>query len=223
MNPPYLSRARLRRVGHAAALLPLLTPQRNTLGASHNLVWALFGDHAERQRDFLFRETGPGEFMLLSARPPTNGTGLFEIATPKPFEPKLRPGQTLQFDLRVNATVDVPGRDGKTRKVGVVSHALFGGNRGIDRESRAQEAALSWLARQGEKHGFELNRSHSHLVRWQTQAVDRKRDQKATLEILDIQGLLTVKEPEAFLRKVREGFGRSRGFGNGLMLVRRAS
>jgi CRISPR system Cascade subunit CasE len=39
--------------------------------------------------------------------------------------------------------------------------------------------------------------------------------------VLDINGVLTVKDPERFLVALASGFGRARAFGYGLMLIRR--
>ena len=42
------------------------------------------------------------------------------------------------------------------------------------------------------------------------------------LSIIEFDGLLTVRNPDVFVEKMARGFGRGKGFGLGLMLVRRA-
>src|SRR5262249_28384001 len=91
VTPLYLSRARLRREVPSAALRTILVPDGDSqrVAAGHKLVWTLFADAPERQRDFLWREAAPGEFYLLSRRPPADVHGLFDVDPPKVFAPAL--------------------------------------------------------------------------------------------------------------------------------------
>lgn len=40
--------------------------------------------------------------------------------------------------------------------------------------------------------------------------------------ILDMTGQFTITDPDAFVTKLQQGFGRAKSFGCGLMLIRRA-
>ena len=97
----YLSRASLKRDASVAALAPLLLGKSGRGGHTgqpgHHLVWSLFADGPDRQRDFLWREMDTGVFLILSARPPEDRHGLFEIAEPKPFTPTLEPGDPTEI------------------------------------------------------------------------------------------------------------------------------
>ena len=87
-NPMYLSRVRLRRSAQINALLPLLL-EGNPHGQhpDHHLMWYLFAEgDGTRERDFLWRRTGGGAYLILSARPPQDALHLFQIDEPKPFE-----------------------------------------------------------------------------------------------------------------------------------------
>jgi len=68
----YLSRLRLSRAPSARALDALLNPAEPgpRIDAHHRLLWAVFADSPDRQRDFLWREEGDGLFLTLSARAP---------------------------------------------------------------------------------------------------------------------------------------------------------
>src|SRR4051794_2426010 len=116
-DTPVLARARLRRNVPAQALARVLVPedQGARLGTAHALVWALFADTPDRRRDFLWRETQPGEFLILGNRPPTDLHGLFDLEY-KQFAPALRPKQRLRFDLRFNPVVSIPGARGSRGK-----------------------------------------------------------------------------------------------------------
>ena len=39
--------------------------------------------------------------------------------------------------------------------------------------------------------------------------------------VLDLEGLLEIRDPERFLAALAQGFGRAKAFGCGLMLIRR--
>jgi CRISPR system Cascade subunit CasE len=145
------------------------------MDAHHRLIWALFGDRPDRQRDFLWRSEGKGCFLVLSHRPPAaDGAGLFDPPEIKDFAPDLRPGDRLAFVLRVNATQT--RKTGRLRKSGkphthhidIVMDRLFPvagqtdlpegeiSRRPALRHEMATVAAREWLARQGERNGFML-------------------------------------------------------------------
>ena len=96
MSELWLTRARLRRSGSAAALAPLLT-EYGRLDQGHAVVWSLFADAPDRRRDFLWRETESGLFYLLSTRMPVDAHQLFDMDPPKSFSPRLTAGCRLQF------------------------------------------------------------------------------------------------------------------------------
>lgn len=249
--PRYLTRARLRRDVPAETLRAMLEPggESRRAATGHGLVWALFDDSPERTRDFLWREADPGVFYLLSARPPVDRRGLFRVDEPKPFAPALAVGDRLAFALRVNATVARPAGPGaRGNPCDVVMNAL----RDVppDERARVRRAVLprvahDWLARQGERGGFALpdvgteasggGESDDGPDDWSAPAgvralgyrtlrVDRgRRTEPMCVGVLDLEGMLEVRDPARFVEALGRGFGRAKAFGCGLMLVRRAS
>ena len=233
----YLTRAVLDRNAGAAAVVPLLDPPDpdQAFDAHRRLVWALFPGRQAR-RDFLWRADGRGRFFVLSHRPPVQ-CDLFRPLDTTDFTPVLAVGDRLSFVLRVNATKDrrVPEEpDGRRpdRRVDLVMDALHGeagqtdtgrdraGGRPGKRMEIADRVAAGWLAGQGNRHGFVLDRvrAEDYAVR----RISRGRQNPATLGVLDLSGRLTVREPAAFVAALGAGFGRARAFGCGLMLIRRA-
>lgn len=237
--PPFLSRVRLARTASVQALAPLLlgggAGGHGSIDADHRLVWSLFADGPDRRRDFLWRRMDDGAFLVLSARPPEDGHGLFEIDEPKPFAPALEPGDRLRFSLRANPTVRP--RDGERRHAprhDVVMDALNRRPAGARAEQRAaaiREEGLAWLARRGEAAGFAVRegetgvegyRQHSIGRRRPRNASEAKRPKPMTFSTLDFDGVLEVRDPPVFVAAVARGFGPAKAFGCGLMLVRRA-
>ncbi|HEU4629334.1 MAG TPA: type I-E CRISPR-associated protein Cas6/Cse3/CasE [Gemmatimonadaceae bacterium] len=247
--PMYLSRARLRRDVPAAALRAVLAPEgaAERAATTHRLVWTLFADSPERERDFLWREAEPGSFYCLSSRPPVDRHGLFDVDPPKAFAPALSAGDRLGFALRVNATVARGGRprtDGQSGVRGkpcdIVMDALCRApelSRPEARQRLLVPVAHDWLARQGSKHGFclpPLPQPHTvedsddvddgpfRVTGYRVLAIDRGRKARPLRAgVLDLEGVLEVSDPARFVEAVRHGFGRAKAFGCGLMLIRR--
>ena len=235
----YLSRARLRPDLAARELArALLGGDRDaSVAAGHRLIWTLFGDDPDRRRDFLWREETPGalaetRFYLLSARPPEDRLGLFELDPPKPFAPELRPGDRLRFSLRANPVVTRKDTEGRPCRHDVVMDALQ--RRGIGSGARAehrwpvlQEAGRAWLERQGERSGFRLvidgeGRPALRVDGYDQRVIPRERARPAVFSVVDFEGVLEVADPSSFLAALTRGFGKAKAWGCGLMLVRRA-
>ncbi len=238
MSAWYFARARLRRdlEGRRLAAALLARDADATVAAAHRLVWTLFGDGPDRRRDFLWRERTPGglattTFYLLSARPPEDRYELFELDPPKPFEPRLRPGDRLGFALRVNPVVSRRRPDGRLERHDVVMDALHRagigpGARAAARFEVAAQAGRAWFETQGERHGFRLVRDAADQPRLRVDGYDqrvipRPRAKPVVFSVLDLEGELEVVDPEALVAGVRRGFGKAKAWGCGLMLLRR--
>jgi len=227
----FLGRARLRRDAPAQALARLLVPDDGAarVAASHHLVWSLFADTPDRRRDFLWREEAPGQFMTLSSRPPSDEHSLFTVDY-QPFAPALDPGDHLSFSLRANPVIarqTTPGQRG--RRHDVVMDALYrseGVDRASERPNLIATAGTAWLARQGEAHGFApayaVTVDGYETVRIAREAARGSKAPPIRFGRLDIAGVLKVTDPPLFLAALAAGFGKSRAFGCGLMLIRRA-
>ena len=227
----YLSRVRLRRDASIRVLAPLLLGDIGRGGPSrqpgHHLVWSLFADGADRQRDFLWRETGEGVFLILSARLPEDRHGLFEIDDPKPFTPALESGDRLGFSLRANPVVRRrhPSRR-RSVKHDVVMDALRShakGERAVQRFETIREQGFAWLDRQGTKAGFRIDSADVAVDGYDQHRIARTGSAPAMLySTLDFEGILTVSDPVTLLPAIAHGFGAAKAYGCGLMLIRRA-
>ena len=227
----FLSRVRLKRGASIAALAPLLLGETGRAGATrqsgHHLVWSLFADGPDRTRDFLWREMDTGVFLVLSARPPNDQHGLFDIAEPKSFAPALEPGDRLRFSLRANPVIRRrnPSRRRST-KHDVVMDALRprpDGERAHYRYTAIEEQGFAWLERQAAKAGFLVQSGKVNVDGYQQHRISRKGSPRPmSFSTLDFDGLLTVTDPAPLLPAIARGFGASKAYGCGLMLIRRA-
>lgn len=219
----YLSRLRLSRAPSARALNEILNPGEPglRLDAHHRLLWVAFADSADRRRDFLWREEKAGEFLTLSARPPARND-LFEEPDVKAFAPQLAAGERLAFALRANATREKKGV-GRVDVVVDALHALPKGARAPERMALAQREGAAWLTRQGDAAGFRpIGVAVGDYSVMALPGHRGRRKGQPQFGILDMTGMLEIIDPEAFLARLAQGFGRAKAFGCGLMLIRRA-
>lgn len=191
----------------------------------HQGVWKLFSNGEQRPRDFLFRVDRQGGRPLvftLSERPPRDSTGLWSIAT-KPFDPELEAGDRLAFRLRANPTIR---RKEAGAKAGERCDAVYDQRRrdkaaGVERtvQEVAQEVGERWLARKGVEGGFRV-----HQMAVDGYEIHRFPKKGATISVAtcDLEGLLEVTDVAAFGNTLKNGIGSAKGFGCGLLLVKRA-
>jgi CRISPR system Cascade subunit CasE len=220
------------------------------VSTGHRLIWSLFaGDGSLTSRDFLWRQDDNGVFYTLSKRPPPENHALLEVDPPKPFAPMLAAGDRLRFSLRANPTVSRPlddfrsairdplsKRSRKTAHDDIVMRALHtipSGMRAKARGEVIESAGRTWLERQGRNSGFALPLSAGSndleagfpILRIDGYQVLRpprsKSGNQMRIGVLEFTGILTVTDPELFLRAVIRGFGRAKAYGCGLLLIAR--
>ena len=203
--------------------------------ANHQLLWRLFGD--AEQRSFLFRQEteldqlspdqvprGLPLFYVLSKQIPVAVPGLLELET-KPFSPLLVAGDRLTFRLRANPTISRKTEAGRSARHDVLMDAKTKcRHQGIvdprEVQGHMDEAAIKWLDNQSAKSGFILE-SLPQLTGYRQHAIQRK-GTEIRFSSIDYEGILKVTTPELFKEVLCWGLGRSKAFGCGLLMVRRA-
>lgn len=189
----------------------------------HHTVWEMFGDRPDRDRDFLYRldsQRGKPILWTLSEREPDAPRALWNLEARK-VEPDLRPGDLLELAVRVNPVVC---RNGKRHDV-VMDRKLRSGWKSKARDDRETEAAvvqaalLEWLAARSERLGVRIHRLLAEGYR--VSRFPKPSGKKVHLGTCDLSALVEVKDPVRFLDAWRTGLGPAKGFGCGLMLIRR--
>lgn len=198
----------------------------------HQALWKLF-DVAKKDRtdraEFLFRTESKNRlpaFYLLSQRQPLDHAGLWDIES-KPYQPDIQVGNRLAFKLRVNPVVTRAGEAGsRSKRHDVVMDAkrqmnwkhLPEGQRPT-LASLAQKAGETWLQARAERLGCKFDDA---AVRADGYLTWRKHSAKSIeLSMLDLEGCLTIVDPARFTDALLKGVGPAKGFGCGLLLVRR--
>jgi len=199
---------------------------------THQLLWQLFPDSPEATRDFLYRldesRRGLSIYLVSSREPRTNGLP-WRIET-KQYTPKLKSGQRLRFSLRANPVVTRPSSDGKRR----LRHDVIMDEKHRQRQSSDEtqtivdqklvaEVGFNWLVQRSEKNGFIVRPENVFVFGYRQHRLEKPgRKSSIRYSSIDYHGRLTVSEPELFIRTLFKGIGRSKAFGCGLMLVKRA-
>ena len=187
----------------------------------HALIWKLFpGDGAAR--DFVFRRLNDEcTYYVVSARPPQPESGLFQIQS-KPYAPRLEKGEWLRFELRANPTVSVRREQGRSQRHDVLMNA----KRSINPEQRNEMASVlasagkDWLLNRAEQLGLAI-REETLLQDGYRQHQLMRKGSNIRYSTLDYQGIAQVTDPDCASKALLEGVGHSKGFGCGLLLVKR--
>ena len=205
-----------------------LDPTARRRGASaeysiHQLVADWFGDRNDR--GYLFRVTdgdhraGRYGVLALSAeaplgRLPERAFGMTEAVESRPYDVKLAMGQTLDYEIRINATrVVTDSRGMKTRRD--VWDAAFEEDPG--RSESPNDVYRGYLGRKLHESARiqECRITERSLLRIRRPGGGRP----IQIVAANLIGLLRVDDPDSFLTGVFQGFGRAKAFGCGLMCM----
>lgn len=190
------------------------------LDGGHRLVWRLFADNPEAPRDFLFRASENGQFLIVSARQPIFDDRIWAIKS-KPYDPVVRTGERYGFALRVNPTIAVSQPDRKpSLRVDVLMRAKHSNGGPLTPEAR-ETVALDWLDQKLQRNGASIERDYCQVLEYSQIHPPRKnRHAKATLSVIDTEGVLTVTDPDRLIKALTNGIGHGKAFGLGLLLLR---
>ena len=223
----WMTRAELRRDDAASAALVSLLRDAGGRDMGHRLVWTLFSDDPDAARGFLYREAEVGSYLIVSDRPPVDPKGLWSLQS-KPYAPDLRAGMRLGFALRANPTrwVKTSERPQGTR-VDVVMHAkkasLAASEKVVWGPDAIERVALGWLFEREARLGIRFDRALCAAGGYRQVVIARGDERPIRFSVIDYEGVFDVVEPEPLLDAARNGLGRAKAHGCGLLLIRPAN
>jgi CRISPR system Cascade subunit CasE len=202
----------------------------------HALIWRLFPGNG-MERDFLFRRQkegrGPLSYYVVSRRLPQPVSGMLTVQS-KPYQPELAIGDWLRFDVRANPAIARSSEAGPSRRHDVLMDAKRlveqsetgsepGGSNRASRVKEAMDAAaLQWLISRAPAWGLSI-REESLLTSGYTQHRLQNQGRQIAFSSLDYHGLAQVTDPERLVKTLTTGVGSARGFGCGLLMVKRVN
>lgn len=189
----------------------------------HALIWRLFpGQGAER--DFVFRrlDEPPNSYYVVSARPPAishEDSGLFHVRS-KPYRPAVQMGELLRFELRANPVISRRSARGRSQRHDVLMQAKRSAPPGADLAEALEAAGRVWFMERAAHWGLAVHEA-SLLQSGYTQHRLRRKGQDIHFSSLDYQGVAQVTDAAKLAQALLQGVGHAKGFGCGLLLVKR--
>jgi len=184
----------------------------------HQAIWDLFSDGPDRKRDFIYRLENIGKLPLIYAvsnRKPANS--LWSIET-KEYDPKIPCGARLGFILRGNPTVK---REGKRHDV-IMDYKKHRSNKpqNTSNSESVQNIGRKWIESRSEKYGFHIEQVRVDGYR-QNSFVKKNSVTEIRYSTLDFNGIVSIIHSGLFQKTLFNGIGAEKGFGCGLMLVKK--
>jgi CRISPR-associated protein Cas6/Cse3/CasE subtype I-E len=215
MSDPTLSRALLR-----------LKPARGWTWEylTHQLVADLFGDRSDR--GYLYRVTrerpGGVEVLVLSAdsplppdRLPVRDWGAAVDVQSKPFLPDLIAGQSLDFEIRLNATQVVTDEHAGRKQRTDVWEAVWRADKQTSRTPN--DVYGEYLRRKLEDAAEVLTLRMTE--RGEVRARRGDRVDSIRFVAVNVIGTLRITDASRFLKIMSDGIGREKAFGCGLLCL----
>ncbi|MGH0036462.1 MAG: type I-E CRISPR-associated protein Cas6/Cse3/CasE [Myxococcota bacterium] len=204
----------------------------------HQLLCRVFGGAQAGKFQFRYRAgTSTASFYALSREIPDADRDGYWMRRTKRFEPVLRAGDRLIFSVRVNPTINRSGgprtgggKRAPRRRRDLVYEGIRrereASGRTPDRNAIAQRVGERWLDERLPGWGFDIDRAADGerpdvLCTGYRQHRFHKRGHDIAISTLDCHGIGTVVDPGRFLELLGTGLGPSKGFGCGLLLIRR--
>jgi CRISPR system Cascade subunit CasE len=214
--------------------------------ANHQWLWKFFPSSADQRRDFIFRRHEHEQmpcFYVVSQRPPTAFSEAWQVKSRR-YDPRLKEGQRLLFQLRANPVITKKNADGKSQRHDVVMEAKkrLLTEHGFNNKAKwadwndeskkpllyelVQKHCADWLDGVAKKNGFKVaptdeeEPQHKLQVDAYEQCKAVKRAHNIHFSTVDFSGELLVTNPAVFNLALYNGLGHAKAFGCGLLLVR---
>ncbi len=203
--------------------------------AIHQAVWGFFIGDPDKERDFLYRydsKNGEPVVYIVSKTKPVSQRGVW-IVDSKEYAPVLSKGDILGFSVRVNPVITRSFTNEKTGKSVHKRHDVVmdyktkcrEDGKPFSYEAAMSEAGTQWLVSRSEKHGFSVHVSSLVVEQYERRVfakpTESGKKKEAVIATMDLTGVLEVTDSEKFLEILYSGIGPAKGFGCGLMLVKR--
>lgn len=236
----FITKANLRSVerGGSGALSAFLAETATRIGQAHHLVWTCY--ETQEGRPFLYRMTGPSPrqpILIVSEIAPKDHHSLWDMEVkPYTLRDNLRDGDRLHWSLRINAVVSRRTKEGASRstKHCIVDHARQSGAQGHNLDI-AMQVLPQWLKPRLANNGLDCDdekvvvESYSKMQFARSPVSDPHTAHRPSgkdsirLGVSDVIGSGTVTDAVKLRELLVKGLGHGRGYGCGLLLVRRAA
>lgn len=224
----YFSKVELKR---SAAMNRLAVLIGGNEYRDHQILWKLFP--GMEKRDFIYRRedrNGWPCYYVVSVSNPIVDDEKVWIVQSKEYAPKVQAGRRFSFSLRANPVRSKPpGREGKrgVRHDVVMAAKTRLEQDGVPKDQMKRTAELAaeegwkWLSTRASKHGFTVEKEKVRVDGYRQHWLSRRGHEPIRFSTLDFHGVLTVEDSGRFLETLYQGLGPAKGFGCGLLMIRR--
>lgn len=187
----------------------------------HRELWGLFPDTPDAGRSFLFCDMGDGRtvFLLSEKRPVENESWVVET---KEYNPCFENGDLFCFRLCANPT-KANSKTGRHQRHDVVmdmKKSLRDSGYEVDMNHIVHESIAQWIRRKGMLNGFETD-TGSLIIHSYDRSEFNNGEKNIVISTAVIEGVLRVTDKEKFLEVLKKGIGSAKGFGCGLLMIKR--
>ena len=178
----------------------------------HGMVENCFPAKTERDLWRIDEMNGVPHLLLLSGEKPNLTSLTAQIGFPgmegetrdcQKLLDRILTGSIWQFRLAANPVTSIPQPDQRRGKIAAITIA---------------ERQREWLIRQGNRNGFLPVQGQFDVIRSEWK-IFRNKGRTVSVLCVTYEGLLTVTDAEAFKTALRNGIGRGKAYGMGLMTV----
>jgi CRISPR system Cascade subunit CasE len=198
---------------------------------AHQQIWKLFSKGEKKDRDFIYRRddaNGLPVFYTVSKNIPEDSKGIWSVQS-KTYAPKLKAGQELAFQLLANPVRTKKDEKGKAKRHDVVMEAKLKQKESDTAEEEhkpipviVQEEGVKWLESRSTANGFSIDTSKISAGSYlKHRYYKKKSENEISFSSIDFSGILTVTDTETFINALYKGIGHAKGFGCGMMMVRK--
>lgn len=181
----------------------------------HRVLWKLFTEDVEANRDFLFRveqsDRTSAAILMQSNREPETASSAARILACREYPLSLQTGQRLRFLLVANPVKMINDKGGRRNSEGEPKKCRVP----LVRE----EDQRAWIERK-----LQDAASLESLVIdpvFPLRFRKSKEDRVGKIQPVGFQGVLSVKEPDALVGLIQAGIGPAKAFGCGLLSLAR--
>lgn len=187
----------------------------------HKEMWGLFPGRPDSNRDFIYcvMDDGRTVYMVSASEPVFNESWSVES---KAYNPIVSVGDVYSFRLKANPTV-ANSTTGKHQRHDVVMDLKRRLRQDGIQKNMAEieaEAVSEWMVRKGGLNGFAVEPSDLSVHSYEAVSFPRQ-NERVSFSTVVIEGRLVVTEPDAFRNALFNGIGTAKGFGCGLLMIRR--
>ena len=189
----------------------------------HKEMWNLFPGEPDADRSFLYSIMDDGKTVLMvSEREPVFNN--YWSVESKSYDPVISEGDSFRFRICANPTVanSISGKHQRHDVVMNLKRKLREEGVELSQNEIVQRAVTEWMVRKAGLNGFSVDENSLLIHSYEkNETFKQQNGKKIVFSTATIEGSLTVKDKDKFRKALFCGIGSAKGFGCGMLMIRR--